>query len=74
MPTRALVPWFEAIVYETVPFPEPLLPAVTVSQESLLTAAQEQPLSVETVMLPVAPEGKALSLEEDNPTLHIVTG
>ena len=45
-----------ATVYWTVPFPDPLLPEVTVIQVMLLVAVQAHPEGAVTLTLPVPPE------------------
>jgi hypothetical protein len=44
VPLREAVELFAVTEKATVPFPEPELPPVTVIQEALLTAVQEQPV------------------------------
>ena len=53
----------------TVPLPEPLVPDVMASHESLLVAVQEQPLVVVTVALPVPAVDAGLS--EVGETLNV---
>src|SRR5688572_33276684 len=53
VPARA-APLLLATEYVTVPFAEPLPPAVTASQGSLLVAVHGQPAAVVTATVPVA--------------------
>ena len=46
---------FAATLNPTVPLPDPVAPLVTVIQETLLPAAQLQPVAAVTVLLPVPP-------------------
>ena len=55
VPVRLAVPVYASAVSDTVPFPEPPTPAVTVIQESLLTAVQLQPAGAVTVTVPPPP-------------------
>ena len=55
VPTRCDVVVLGATVKLTEPLPEPVAPAVTVIQGTLLTAVQEQPVVVVTVVEPLAP-------------------
>ena len=53
VPVRAVKATFAVTEYVTVPLPVPVLPLVTVMNESLLAADHEQPVCVVTVSLPV---------------------
>jgi hypothetical protein len=61
VPDRA-DPLFAATVYDTVPFPVPLAPAVTVMNDAALTAVQTHPLVVVTATLPEPPAAAAFWL------------
>jgi hypothetical protein len=62
VPTRACVAVFAAALNETVPFPLPLAPAVTVSQLVLLVADHAHPVSVATDVEPVPPVAATVRL------------
>ena len=77
VPTRCDVVLLGATVKLTEPVPEPVAPAVMVIQVTLLTAVQEQPVVVVTVVDPLAPaagtdwlEGE---IENEHPTPGCVT-
>ena len=77
VPTRCDVVMLGATVKLTEPLPEPVAPAVTVIQGTLLTAVQEQPVVVVTAVDPFAPaagtdwlEGE---IENEHPTPACVT-
>jgi hypothetical protein len=55
VPVRGVVVVLAATLKVTVPLPEPLAPAVTVSQVALLVAVHAHPLDVVTVNEPVPP-------------------
>jgi len=54
VPLRDVVPGFAVTSYETVPFPLPLAPAVTVIHATLLTAVHVHPVPTETLTVPDA--------------------
>jgi len=53
VPVRAFVAPFVETPNETVPFPDPFAPAVTVSQLLPLTAVHEQPVAAVTATVPL---------------------
>ena len=55
VPLWALVPVLAAALKATVPLPVPLVPAVTVSQDALLSALHAHVLPAVTVTLPLPP-------------------
>ena len=54
MPPARVAPLLAATAKVTLPLPEPLLPAVTVIQASVLTAVQAHPGAAATAKVPVA--------------------
>ena len=55
VPVREVVNVFAATLTVVVPLPDPLAPAVTVIQASLLTAVHEQPAAAVVVIVAVPP-------------------
>lgn len=55
VPERCAVVVLAATLYDTVPFPEPLLPLVIVSHVALLVAVHAQPVVVVTAVDAVPP-------------------
>jgi hypothetical protein len=55
VPVRLEATVFAVTLKPTVPLPEPLAPLVTVIQDALLPALQEQPVATVTPLLPVPP-------------------
>jgi hypothetical protein len=56
--------------YETVPFPLPFAPPVTVIQGSLLWAVQTHPAPVMTIKSPEPPEAGKFAVVDDKPNEH----
>ena len=63
-------PVFACTEYETVPFPLPFAPAVTLIQESLLWAVQTHPAPVTTMKSPEPPEAGKFAFEADRLNEH----
>ena len=57
---------FAVAVMLTVPFPDPLAPLVTVSQDALLVAVQAQPVAAVSVTEPLPPPATMLSVVVDS--------
>jgi hypothetical protein len=57
VPVRAVATVFAETVYESVPLPVPVAPAVTVIHALLLVAVQPQPDAAPTVTMPDVPAG-----------------
>lgn len=56
VPVRELVSGFAATLYDTCPFPVPLVPAVMVIHDTLFDAVHAHPLPAVTVIVPFAAE------------------
>jgi hypothetical protein len=70
VPVRIEVMVLGATVKLAEPSPEPVAPAVTVIQVTLLTAVQVQPVFVVTVADPVSPAAEADRLEGEIENVH----
>jgi hypothetical protein len=66
VPVRVPASELRATVYDTVPLPDPSVPELTVSQEALLTAVQEQSPGALTLTLPVAASLPNSALSEES--------
>ena len=66
VPLRDVVELFAAALKLTVPLPEPLAPAVTVSQLALLVAVHVQPVPAVTFVLPVPPPAATFAEDDDS--------
>src|SRR5437867_2977215 len=69
---RDVVELFVAALGLTVPLPEPLAPAVTVSQLALLVAVHVQPVPAVTFVLPVPPPAPTFADDDDSEYVHAV--
>jgi hypothetical protein len=56
VPVRGEATVLAATLKPTVPSPDPVAPLVTVIQGALLAAVHEQPVAIDTLLLPVPPE------------------
>jgi len=70
VPTRDVVAVFAATVYENVPLPVPVAPAVTVIQASLAVAAQPHPVDALMVTMLEPPEAGAVVDDGDSAETH----
>jgi hypothetical protein len=70
VPTRDVVAVFAATVYENVPLPVPVAPAVTVIQASLAVAAHPHPVDALMVTMLEAPEAAAVDDDGDSAETH----
>jgi hypothetical protein len=66
VPERLVVVVLAAALKLTVPLPEPLAPAVTVSQLALLVAVHAQPVPAVTFVLPVPPVAATFAADDDS--------
>ena len=66
VPVRLVVAVLADALKLTAPLPEPLAPAVTVSQLALLVAVHAQPVPAETFVLPVPPVAATFAEDDDS--------